>query len=52
MVDSTQVHKLLKKFQHPQLQDTVKYLEVINYLVDIKYSEDANHLTATILKMT
>ena len=51
MSDSTQVRKLFRRVQHPQLQDTVKALEFRSYLDGIKYSEAANHLTAPVLKI-
>ena len=51
MADSTQVHELLRMVQHPQLQDTVKALEVRPDLGGITYLEAANHLTAAVSKM-
>ena len=51
MADRTQVHELFWKVQHPQLQDTVKSLEVRDDLDGITYSEVDNHLTAVVSKM-
>ena len=51
MADSTQVRELFRKVQDPQLQDTVKSLEVRAYLDGITYLEAANHLTAVVSKM-
>ena len=50
MSDSTQVCKLFRRVQHPQLQDTVKALEVIADLEGIPYSEADNYLTAAFSK--
>ena len=46
-----QVHKLFRRFQQPQLQDTVKALEVRAEFDGIKYSEAANHITADVFKI-
>ena len=51
MSDITQVRKLFRRVQHPQLQDTVKALEVRSDLDDIKYLEAYNHLTAAVSNM-
>ena len=51
MADSTQVRELLRRVQHPQIQDTVKALEVKSDLDVIKYSEEASHLTTSVSKM-
>ena len=51
MADSTQVHELFRRVQHPQLQYTVKDIEVRADLDGITYSEAANHLIATVSKM-
>ena len=51
MSDSTQVRKLFRRVQHPQLQDTVKALEFRSYLDGIKYSEAANHLITAVSNM-
>ena len=51
MTVSTQVHKLFSRFQHPQLQDTVKALEVRADLDGITYSEADFHLTAAVSKI-
>ena len=51
MADSTQVRELFSRVQHPQLQDTVKALEVRADLYGITYSEAANLLTATVSKI-
>ena len=50
MSDSTQVCELFRRVQHPQLQDTVKALEVIADLEGIPYSEADNYLTAAFYK--
>ena len=45
------MQQLVKRVQHPQLQDTVKALEV-GYELDImSYSEAYNHLTAAVSKI-
>ena len=51
MEDSMQVSELFSTINHPQLQDTVKSLEVRSNLDGIKYSEAANHLTSAVSKM-
>ena len=51
MGNITQLHKLFRRVQHPQLQDTVKALEVRADLDSITYSEEANHLTAAVSKI-
>ena len=51
MADSTHVCELFKRFQHQQLQDTFKVLEVRADLDGITYSEADNHLTAAVSKM-
>ena len=51
MDDSTQVREVFGSIQHPQLQDTVKDIEVRADLDIIIYSEAANHLTATVSNM-
>ena len=51
MANSTQVHELFRRVQHPQLQDTVKDLEVRDELYGITYLEAANHLTSDLSKM-
>ena len=48
MANITQVRKLFRRVQHPQLQDTFKALEVRSDLYGITYSEEANHLTAAV----
>ena len=45
MADSTQVHELFRRVQHPYRKDTVKDLEVRADLDGITYLEAANHLT-------
>ena len=52
MADSTQVREIVKRVQHPQIQDTVKAIEVRADLDRITYPEAANHLTATISKIS
>ena len=51
MDKSTQVLELFKRVQHPQLQETVKAIEVRTDLDGITYSESDNHLIATVSKM-
>ena len=51
MDDSTQVHELFRRVQHPLIQDTVKALEVRADLDRIKYSEAYNHPTAAVSKI-
>ena len=51
MADSTQVRELFRRVQHPQIQDTVKALEVRADLDSITPSEAANHLTAAVSKI-
>ena len=51
MYNRTQVLELFRRVQHPQLQDTVKAIEVRNDLYRITYSDAENHLTATVPKM-
>ena len=51
MDDITQVHELFKRVQHPQLQDTVKDLEVRYGLDGITHSEVDNYLTASVSKI-
>ena len=50
--NSMQVRELFRRVQHPELQYTVKALDVRADLDGIKYSEAANHLTATVSKIT
>ena len=52
MADRTQVRELLRRFQHPKLQDTVKAIEFRAEFDGITYSEAANHLTSTVSKMS
>ena len=47
----TQVRELLRRVQHPQLQDTVKAIDVRSDLDGITYSVTYNHLTAAAFKM-
>ena len=51
MADSTQVRELIRRVQHPQLQDTFKDLEVRANLDGISYSEADKHLTTTASKI-
>ena len=51
MADITQVRKLFQRIQHPQLQDTVKVVEVRAELDGTPYSETANHFTAVVSNM-
>ena len=51
MEDSMQVSELFSTINHPQLQDTVKSLEVRSNLDGIKYSEAANHLITAVSNM-
>ena len=51
MVKSTQVHELFRRVKHPQLQYTVKDLEVRANIDGITYLEAANHLTAAKVKI-
>ena len=46
-----QVRELFRRVQHPQLQDTVKALEVRADLDGIAYSEAKNHLTSAVSKI-
>ena len=51
MADSMQVRDILRKVQQPQIQDTVKAIEVRADLKGIKYSESDNQLTAAVSKI-
>ena len=51
MEKSTQVPEILRKVQHPKLQDKVKALEVRADFIGITHSEAANHLTYAVSKM-
>ena len=51
IVDRTQVQKIFWRVQHAQLQDRVKYIEVIAELDVITYSEAANHPTSAVSKI-
>ena len=51
MADITQVREIFSRVQHPQLQYTVKALEVRSDLDGIKYSKADNHLTAAVSKI-
>ena len=51
MAGSTQVHELSRRVQQPQLQYTVKDLEVRSDLDGITYSDVANQLTASVSKI-
>ena len=48
---STQVRELFRRVQHPQIQYTVKAIEVRDDLDGITYSEAATHLTAAVFKI-
>ena len=52
MAGSTQVHELSRRVQQPQLQYTVKALELRSDLHGITYSEADNHITATVSKIS
>ena len=51
MANSTQVHELFRRVQHPQLQDRFKAITVRAELDGIAYLEAADHLTAAVSKM-
>ena len=49
--ENAKLHELFKRVQHPQLQDTVKALEVHFDMEGIMYIQAANHLTATVSEL-
>ena len=51
MADSTHIRGLFRRVQHPQLQDTVKGLEVRDDLDRITYPKADNQLTAAVSNM-
>ena len=51
MANSTQIRDLFRRVHHPQLKDTFKAIKVRVDLDGIKYSEVANHLTASVSNM-
>lgn len=51
MADSMQVREQFRRVQQPQLQYTVKDLEVRSDLDGITYSDVANQLTASVSKI-
>ena len=48
MANNTQVCKLFRRIQHPQLQYTVKAIEFRADIDGIAYSEVANYLTSAV----
>ena len=51
MTNSTKLRELFRRVQHPQLQDTVKVIEVRAELDGITYSEAANHIISAVSKI-
>ena len=49
--EQAKVRMLLKKVEHPQLQDAVNALRVRAYMQDITFTECANHLSAQVSEL-